>query len=64
MVESKLNRDKEKVEFIKYRDLVLATIEYYLDNKLMQIKTADFDSTEHFKELKTQVEEHFHKKNY
>jgi hypothetical protein len=41
--------------------LVLATLDYYVDNKEMQTKTADFDSTEHYKGLKIQTEEHYQK---
>ncbi len=58
---NKLNKEAKQGELAKYRDLVLATIDYYLDNKLMQIKTADFDSEEHFRQLKTQTQEHFQK---
>jgi hypothetical protein len=58
MTDKKLGK---QTELLKYRDLVLATIDYYLENKLIQIKTADFDSNEHFKELKKQTEEHFQK---
>jgi hypothetical protein len=61
MVDKKLNRDKKQEELVKYRDLVLATLDYYIDNKEMQIKTADFDSTEHYKGLKTQTAEHYQK---
>ena len=59
MVDKKLNRDEKKEELVKYRDLVLATLDYYIENKEIQIKTADFDSTEHYKGLKTQIEEHY-----
>ena len=41
--------------------MVLATLDYYVDNKEMQTKTADFDSTEHYKGLKIQTEEHYQK---
>ncbi len=61
MVDKKLNRDEKQAELVKYRDLVLATLDYYIENKEMQIKTADFDSTEHYKGLKTQTTEHFQK---
>lgn len=61
MVDKKLNRDEKQAELVKYRDLVLATLDYYIDNKEMQIKTADFDSTEHYKGLKTQTAEHYQK---
>lgn len=43
------------MELKKYRDLVLATIDYYLDNKLIQLQTTDFDSNEHFQGLKNQA---------
>lgn len=52
--------DKSK-ELEKYRDLVLATLDYYLENKIMEIKTPDFDSTIHFQSLKTQTIDHFEK---
>ena len=61
MTTEKLNIAEKTLELIKYRDLVLATIDYYLDNQLMKIKSADFDSTEHFKSLKLQTQEHFEK---
>ena len=61
MSTEKLNIDEKTSELIKYRDLVLATIDYYLDNQLMKIKSADFDSTDHFKSLKLQTQEHFEK---
>lgn len=57
----KLNLGEKTLELIKYRDLVIATIDYYLDNQLIKIKSADFDSTEHFKSLKIQTQEHFEK---
>lgn len=61
MASNKLNNDEKQVELQKYRDLVLATLDYYIDNKGTQIKTVDFDSTEHYKGLKIQTEEHFQK---
>lgn len=54
------NYDKQ-TELLKYRDLVLATIDYYLDNKLMQIKTPEFDTESYYKALKEQVEKHYQK---
>jgi hypothetical protein len=59
MNEGKLKKDEKQAELKKYRDLVLATIDYFLENKFMQIKSADFDSDEHYKGLKTQTEEHY-----
>lgn len=61
MNEGKLDKDEKLAELTKYRDLVLATLDYYLENKLMQIKSADFDSDEHYKGLKIQTAEHFQK---
>ncbi len=58
MIDEKTGKQSE---LLKYRDLVLATIDYYIENKLVQIETADFDSNDHFKELKKQAEEHFQK---
>lgn len=58
---TKLNNKEKQVELQKYRDLVLATLDYYLETKEIQIKSADFDSIEHFKGLKKQTEEHFQK---
>jgi uncharacterized protein YcbK (DUF882 family) len=59
MIDNKLSKDEKQAELTKYRDLVLATLDYYLDNNIMQIKTADFDSTEHYKGLQIQTEEHY-----
>lgn len=61
MSEGKINKDEKQLELTKYRDLVLATLDYYLENQLMKIKTADFDSDEHYKGLKLQTEECFQK---
>jgi len=61
MTHNKLNKDEKQSELTKYRDLVLATLAYYLENNEMQIKTADFDSTENYTGLKIQTEEHYQK---
>jgi hypothetical protein len=61
MADKKLNKDEKQEELVKYRDLVLATLDYYIDNREMQIKTVDFDSVENYKGLKTQTEENFQK---
>jgi hypothetical protein len=61
MTDNKLNKNEKQAELKKYRELVLATLDYYLDNKEMHFKTADFDSVEHYKGLKTQTEEYFQK---
>jgi len=61
MIEGKLNQENKQAELQKYRDLVLATLDYYLDNKELHIKTADFDSQKHYEGLKIQTEEHYQK---
>ncbi len=61
MTDIKLNKDENQQELRKYRDLVLATLDYYINNKEMQIKTSDFDSTEHYKRLKKQTEDYYQK---
>ena len=61
MAENIHNGDDKESELLKYRDLLVATIDYYLNSKIMQIKTADFDSDEYYKGLKKQTEEHFKK---
>tara|TARA_R110001592_G_scaffold237306_14_gene496530 strand:+ start:86134 stop:86598 length:465 start_codon:yes stop_codon:yes gene_type:complete len=48
-------------ELVKYRDLTLATLDYFLESGIMKIKTIDFDSDQHYKELKVQVKEYFQK---
>lgn len=61
MKEGNLSKEEKQIELQKYRDLVLATLDYHLENKVMQIKTADFDSDEHYKGLKVQTEEQYKK---
>lgn len=61
MVDSSINKEDKEFELKKYRDLVIATIDYYLENNIAKIKTADFDSDEHYNGLKIQSEEHFKK---
>lgn len=61
MTDYKLRKDEKLKELEKYRDLVLASIDYFLDNKKLHFKTPDFDSIEHFKGLKVQTIEHFQK---
>jgi hypothetical protein len=61
MPERKQNKDEKQAELEKYRDLILATLDYYLENKESHIKTVDFDSVEHFNGLKLQTEENFDK---
>ncbi len=61
MPSNHLNKDEKQKELRKYCELVLATIDYYLDNKQIHIRTEEFDSADHYRSLKTQVEEHFQK---
>lgn len=56
-----MDKDLKTLELKKYRDLLIATIDYYLDTKLMHVKSADFDPDEYFSSLKVQTDEHFNK---
>jgi hypothetical protein len=49
----------KKVDLLKYRDLVLATIDYYLESKIFVTNSAEFNSAEYYNKLKRQTEEHF-----
>ena len=57
----KLNKEEKQAELEKYRDLVLAALDYYLDIKEIHIKTDDFDSIEHFNGFKIRTEEQYQK---
>jgi hypothetical protein len=61
MKEGNLNKKDKLLELQKYRELVLATLDYHLENKVMHITTDDFDSDEHYNGLKIQTQEHFQK---
>ncbi|MEZ4739389.1 MAG: hypothetical protein R2818_08530 [Flavobacteriales bacterium] len=61
MTDRKLDKDEKQAELRKYRDLVLATLDYYVDNKELHLKTAEFDSVEYYIGLKIEVEENFQK---
>ncbi|MFN8306959.1 MAG: hypothetical protein U0T79_09310 [Ferruginibacter sp.] len=61
MSTSKINKDNKDLELKKYRDLVLATLDYYLDYGILAVKTDDFDSTKHYRFLKVQAEEDYKK---
>lgn len=56
-----MDKEEKQAELEKYRDLVLATLDYYLDKKEMHTKSANFDFVEHFKGLKIQTEDHYHR---
>lgn len=57
----KSKNDIKRIELAKYRDLVTTTLDYLRDNNAFAIKSADFDSREHFKTLKEQTIDHFQK---
>jgi hypothetical protein len=61
MTKEKPNKEEKNADLIKYRDLVVATLDYHMDNPLMKIQSATFDSDEYYKSLKIQTEEHFKK---
>jgi hypothetical protein len=55
------SKESKHSELIKYRDLVLATIDYFVEKKIGTIKTDDFDGPVHYNLLKLQTEEHYRK---
>lgn len=61
MTKEKLNKDEKTAELKKYRDLLIATLDWYLANKELKFQTADFDSNKHYESIKVQTEEHFKK---
>ena len=61
MTGKKLNKDQKKEALLKYRDLVVATLDYYQDNQQFQIQSAAVDSQSYYQGLKTQTEAHFQK---
>lgn len=61
MTKTRLDKKEKQAELEKYRDLVMATLDYHLNAKDMQIRTAGFDSTDYYRGLKVQTEEHYQK---
>ena len=61
MTKKESSKVDKSQDLVNYRDLILATLDYYLENKIMEIKTSDFDSALHFQSLKTQTIDHFEK---
>ncbi len=55
------NKDLKTAELVKYRALVLATLDYYMDNNNFMVKTPEFDPHNYFQSLKILTEEHFKK---
>ena len=61
MTKLKLNNNFKNAELIKYRDLVLATLDYFIDYSPMKFRSADFVSANYYQDLKTEAVEHFEK---
>lgn len=59
MTDNILRVERKRIELEKFRDLVLAAIEYQLQDTSARIKTGDFDSDVHFESLKKQTLEHY-----
>lgn len=59
MTRKKLSKSEKEAELKKYRDLVSATLDYYIEKKAYPFSTAN--SIEHFQKLKQLTEEHFQK---
>jgi hypothetical protein len=56
-----LSVEDKRIELKKFRDLVLATIDYHLEDTSAGIKTDDFDSNAYYESLKIQTLEHYNK---
>ena len=61
MAKNRINNEGKNAELAKYRDLVIATLDYLIENSVGAMKTADFDPIAHFESLKTQTAQHFQK---
>lgn len=61
MTKKKINKEEKVAELTKYRDLVIATLDYYIDNQIAFVPTPEFDSVEYYRSLKLQTEENFQK---
>lgn len=59
MDKPKLNKNEKQAELTKYRNLVLLTLDYLIDNVDLHINTDDFDSKKHYLELKEITASHF-----
>jgi len=57
-ISDKLDKPKE---LTMYRDLILATLDYHIENKIMGINGYDQIFTSHFNLLRTQALDHFEK---
>jgi len=61
MANKKLSKDEKEAELKKYRDLIIATLDYYIENNLFSFKATGFDHNQRLMQLKQQTEEHFKK---
>ncbi|QNK61670.1 hypothetical protein H7F33_14040 [Pedobacter sp. PAMC26386] len=61
MADRTLAAEDKRIELKKFRDLVLAAIDYHLDDTSAAIKTDDFNSSVHYESLKKQTLEHYSK---
>ncbi len=61
MTNNKLHKTEKQEELEKYCVLVLTTLDYYLEDKAMQMKIEDLDASQYYQDLKIQTEEHFQK---
>jgi len=52
------NKERD-LELNKYKDLVIATIDYCLKYEEFKIKTVDFDSEEYYRSLKIKTDEYY-----
>jgi hypothetical protein len=56
-----LGVEDKRIELKKFRDLVLAAIDYHLDDPSAAFKTDDFNSNLYYESLKEQTLEHYNK---
>ena len=61
MVERKSNSLERESELKMYRSLVLATLDYYIENNLFGHKTQEYNPQENLKNLKVQMEQLFNR---
>ncbi|WP_316789607.1 hypothetical protein [Pedobacter frigoris] len=55
------SKEIKAIELDKYKKLVMATLDYCLENPLYYVVTSEFDSRQHYIKLKKQAEEHYSK---
>ena len=56
-----MKKKEKQNELIRYRKLLLATLDYYIENESLQLKTDNYDSKKHYLKLKEEVEINFKK---